>query len=133
MRKVTIGPLAHTFQGRLILSAKHCPFTKHLITPHGQAECCLSGVRFATASGSENSASCSGLDSGVLGAALVGAWYVPQVGIVNPSLLNPSLSLEIAVWVAIGGRGGLFGAILDLPNAWSFLMIAMLVSRPFLR
>lgn len=45
-------------------------------------------------------------------AAVAGALYVPQVGIINPSLLDPSLSLEIAVWVAVGGRGGLYGAII---------------------
>ncbi len=45
-------------------------------------------------------------------AAVAGALYVPQVGIINPSLLDPALSLEVAVWVAIGGRGGLVGAIL---------------------
>ena len=45
-------------------------------------------------------------------AAVAGALYVPQVGIINPALLDPALSLEIAVWVAIGGRGGLYGAIL---------------------
>ncbi len=45
-------------------------------------------------------------------AAVAGALYVPQVGIINPSLLDPALSLEIAVWVAVGGRGGLVGAIL---------------------
>ena len=44
-------------------------------------------------------------------AALAGALYVPQVGIINPGLLDPSLSLEIAVWVAVGGRGRLYGAI----------------------
>ncbi len=45
-------------------------------------------------------------------AAVAGALYVPQVGIINPSLLDPALSLEAAVWVAVGGRGGLCGAIL---------------------
>lgn len=45
-------------------------------------------------------------------AAVAGALYVPQVGIINPSLLDPALSLEIAVWVAVGGRGGLVGAIM---------------------
>jgi urea transport system permease protein len=45
-------------------------------------------------------------------AALAGALYVPQVGIINPALLAPDLSLEIAVWVAIGGRGRLTGALL---------------------
>jgi len=42
---------------------------------------------------------------------VAGALYVPQVGIVNPALLDPSLSLEVAVWVAVGGRGGLCGAL----------------------
>jgi urea transport system permease protein len=45
-------------------------------------------------------------------AAVAGALYVPQVGIINPSLLDPALSLEVAVWVAVGGRGGLCGAVL---------------------
>ncbi len=45
-------------------------------------------------------------------AAVAGALYIPQVGIINPGLLDPALSLEIAVWVAVGGRGGLVGAIL---------------------
>jgi urea transport system permease protein len=45
-------------------------------------------------------------------AAVAGALYVPQVGIINPGLLDPSLSLEIAVWVAVGGRGGLYGAVI---------------------
>ncbi|WP_158808230.1 urea ABC transporter permease subunit UrtC, partial [Beijerinckia sp. L45] len=44
-------------------------------------------------------------------AALAGFLYVPQVGIINPRLLSPDLSLEIAVWVAIGGRGHLVGAV----------------------
>ena len=45
-------------------------------------------------------------------AALAGMLYVPQVGIINPRLLAPELSLEIAVWVAIGGRGHLIGAVI---------------------
>ena len=45
-------------------------------------------------------------------AGVAGALYVPQVGIINPGLLDPALSLEVAVWVAVGGRGGLVGAIL---------------------
>jgi urea transport system permease protein len=45
-------------------------------------------------------------------AALAGMLYVPQVGIVNPTIVSPQLSVEIAVWVAIGGRGTLVGAII---------------------
>jgi urea transport system permease protein len=43
---------------------------------------------------------------------LAGALYVPQVGIVNPSEMQPSNSVEIPIWVAVGGRGTLAGAIL---------------------
>ncbi len=38
---------------------------------------------------------------------LAGALYVPQVGIINPSELQPSNSIEMAIWVAVGGRGTL--------------------------
>ena len=40
-----------------------------------------------------------------------GALYVPQVGIVNPSEMQPSNSIEMAIWVAVGGRGTLSGAL----------------------
>ena len=42
---------------------------------------------------------------------LAGALYVPQVGIINPSELHPAAGIEIAIWVAVGGRGKLVGAI----------------------
>lgn len=45
-------------------------------------------------------------------AGLAGALYVPQIGIINPSEFNPLNSIEIVIWVAIGGRGTLYGAIL---------------------
>ena len=44
--------------------------------------------------------------------ALAGALYVPQVGIINPSEMQPSNSIEMAIWVAVGGRATLFGAVL---------------------
>ncbi len=44
-------------------------------------------------------------------AALGGALYVPQVGIINPGDMAPEKSLEAVVWVAVGGRGTLFGPI----------------------
>jgi len=58
--------------------------------------------------------------------ALAGMLYVPQVGIINPRLLAPDLSLEIAVWVAIGGRGHLIGAVIGavLVNALKFWLSA---------
>jgi len=43
---------------------------------------------------------------------IAGALYVPQVGIINPSEMSPANSIEIAIWVAVGGRGTLAGAIL---------------------
>jgi urea transport system permease protein len=41
---------------------------------------------------------------------VAGALYVPQVGIINPSEMSPANSIEIAIWVAVGGRGSLIGA-----------------------
>jgi urea transport system permease protein len=69
-------------------------------------------------------------------AAFAGMLYVPQVGIVNPTIVSPQLSVEIAVWVAIGGRGTLIGAIVgaivvnglkfwltaQLPALWPFIL-----------
>ena len=45
-------------------------------------------------------------------AGVAGALYVPQVGIINPSEFSPANSIEIVVWVALGGRGTLHGAAL---------------------
>ena len=45
-------------------------------------------------------------------AGIAGALYVPQIGIINPSEFNPLNSIEIVIWVAIGGRGTLYGALL---------------------
>lgn len=74
-------------------------------------------------------------------AGLAGALYVPQVGIINPGEFSPINSIEIVVWVAIGGRGLLYGAILGailvnfaktqftgiLPEAWLFALGALFV------
>ena len=43
-------------------------------------------------------------------AGVAGALYVPQVGIINPSEFAPLNSIELVVWVAVGGRGTLYGA-----------------------
>ncbi len=43
---------------------------------------------------------------------IAGALYVPQVGIINPSEMSPANSIEIAIWVAVGGRGSLIGPVL---------------------
>lgn len=44
-------------------------------------------------------------------AGIAGALYVPQVGIINPSEFSPAASIEAVIWVAVGGRGTLVGAV----------------------
>lgn len=81
-------------------------------------------------------------------AGVAGALYVPQVGIINPSEFSPANSIEIVIWVAVGGRGYLHGAILGAvlvnyaktyltgaaPDIWLFflggLFIAVTVLLP---
>ncbi len=45
-------------------------------------------------------------------AGVAGALYVPQVGIINPSEFSPGNSIEAVIWVAVGGRGTLTGAVI---------------------
>ncbi|MEQ8710124.1 MAG: urea ABC transporter permease subunit UrtC [Rhodospirillales bacterium] len=45
-------------------------------------------------------------------AGVAGALYVPQVGIINPGEFAPANSIEVVIWVAVGGRGSLVGAAL---------------------
>jgi urea transport system permease protein len=70
-----------------------------------------------------------------------GALYVPQVGIINPSEMQPSSSVEIAIWVAVGGRGTLAGAAIGallvnglkswltaaFPAAWLYVLGTLFV------
>lgn len=74
-------------------------------------------------------------------AALAGALYVPQVGIINPGEFSPVNSIEIVVWVAVGGRGTLYGAVVGAilvsyaktrftslaPESWLFMLGALFV------
>ncbi|MEC8373768.1 MAG: urea ABC transporter permease subunit UrtC, partial [Pseudomonadota bacterium] len=74
-------------------------------------------------------------------AGLAGALYVPQVGIINPGEFSPLNSIEIVVWVAIGGRCTLYGAIIGaivvsyaktrftaiMPEAWLFALGGLFV------
>jgi urea transport system permease protein len=65
------------------------------------------------------------LSAAICGVA--GALYVPQVGIINPSEMSPANSVEIAIWVAVGGRGTLLGPILGaalINGAKSWLTVA---------
>ncbi|MBD8826994.1 urea ABC transporter permease subunit UrtC [Pseudomonas sp. CFBP 13602] len=72
---------------------------------------------------------------------LAGALYVPQVGIINPSEMSPTNSIEAAVWVALGGRGALIGPLLGagivngmkswftvaFPEYWLFFLGALFI------
>ncbi len=74
-------------------------------------------------------------------AGIGGALYVPQVGIINPSEFSPANSIEAVIWVAVGGRGTLVGAILGavlvnggktyftgaLPEIWLFALGALFI------
>ena len=72
---------------------------------------------------------------------VAGALYVPQVGIINPGEFSPLFSIEIVIWVALGGRTTLYGAVIGallvnyaktwftgvMPDAWLFALGAMFV------
>ncbi len=74
-------------------------------------------------------------------AGIAGALYVPQVGIINPSEFAPINSIEAVVWVAVGGRGTLYGAVAGavlvnylktyltgaFPEIWLFVLGAVFV------
>ena len=45
-------------------------------------------------------------------AAVAGALYYPQAGIINPAEIAPIASIYLAVWIAVGGRGRLYGAVI---------------------
>lgn len=54
---------------------------------------------------------------------IAGALYYPQAGIINPAEVAPMASIYLAVWVAIGGRGRLYGAVIgtalvSLVSSW---------------
>jgi urea transport system permease protein len=75
-------------------------------------------------------------------AGIGGALYVPQVGIINPSEFAPGNSIEAVIWVAVGGRGTLAGAILGavlvnlgktwltsaLPEIWLFAIGGLFIA-----
>ena len=73
--------------------------------------------------------------------AIAGALFVPQVGIINPGEMSPTNSIEMAIWVAVGGRGTLLGPIIgafavsgaksfftaNFPEYWLFFLGFMFV------
>jgi urea transport system permease protein len=74
-------------------------------------------------------------------AAVAGALFVPQVGIINPGEFAPENSIEAVIWVAVGGRGTIIGPIVGalivnagktiftgaLPDYWLFALGALFV------
>ncbi len=74
-------------------------------------------------------------------AGIAGALYVPQVGIINPSEFAPINSIEVVIWVAVGGRGTLYGAAIGavlvnyaktyltgaFPEVWLYALGALFV------
>src|SRR5215472_17591867 len=74
-------------------------------------------------------------------AGIAGALYVPQVGIINPSEFAPINSIEAVIWVAVGGRGTLYGAVAGavlvnyaktyltgaFPEVWLYVLGALFV------
>ena len=72
-------------------------------------------------------------------AGIAGALYTVQTGIINPSIMQVAFSIEMVIWVAVGGRGTLIGAILgtllvrlaqtflseSFPEVWLFFQGAL--------
>jgi urea transport system permease protein len=79
-------------------------------------------------------------------AAIAGILYVPQVGIISPSNMGVIPSIEIVIWVAVGGRGTLLGAIIgallvnygrsyfseSYPAIWQYFMGALFIGSVLL-
>ena len=79
-------------------------------------------------------------------AGLAGALFVPQVGIISPAMLGIVPSIEMVIWVAVGGRGTLVGAILgalvvnaaksgfseSFPDTWQYLLGGLFIGAVLL-
>jgi len=75
-------------------------------------------------------------------AGLAGALYVPQVGIITPAQIGVLPSLEMVIWVAVGGRGTLIGAVVgavgvnwarsiltsSFPDLWPFFLGGLFIA-----
>lgn len=79
--------------------------------------------------------------------AIAGILFIPQVGIINPTEMNPAKSIEAVIWVAVGGRGTLVGAMIGagvvngtktlfttgaLADYWLFILGGLAVLVPLL-
>ncbi len=85
-----------------------------------------------------------GVSAGIAG--LAGALFMPQVGIISPSAMGVVFSLEIVVWVAVGGRASLTGAVLgallvnwtksglseNFPDFWQYFQGALFIGAVLL-
>ncbi|MFP4438113.1 MAG: urea ABC transporter permease subunit UrtC [Chloroflexaceae bacterium] len=85
-----------------------------------------------------------GVSAGIAG--LAGALFMPQVGIISPSVMGVVFSLEIVVWVAVGGRASLTGAVLgallvnwtksglseNFPDFWQYFQGALFIGAVLL-
>jgi urea transport system permease protein len=75
-------------------------------------------------------------------AGVAGALYVPQVGIINPGEFAPANSIEVVIWVAVGGRGTLIGPVVGaflinfaktyltgaIPEIWLFALGGLFIA-----
>ena len=75
-------------------------------------------------------------------AGVAGALYVPQVGIITPAKIGVLPSIEMIIWVAVGGRGTLLGPVVgavgvswlqsmlttNYPDLWLFVLGGLFVS-----
>ncbi len=78
---------------------------------------------------------------GALIAMVAGMLYLPQTGIVTPGRMDVRASIEMLIWVALGGRGSLKGAVIGalivnllysfftslIPDAWPYVLGALYV------
>lgn len=75
-------------------------------------------------------------------AGIAGALYTVQTGIITPNAMDVAFSIEMVIWVAVGGRATLVGAILgtllvrlaqttlseQFPEIWLFFQGALFLS-----
>ena len=74
-------------------------------------------------------------------AGLAGMLFVPQVGIISPANLGVVPSIEMVIWVAVGGRASLSGAVIgalvvgfarsylseEFPDFWLYFLGALFI------
>ena len=100
-----------------------------------------SRTRFLGCHGRDLSSCGSSCFPGIIAGIARRSLCVPQIGIINPSEFAPINSIEVVIWVAVGGRGTLYGAIVGavlvsyaktyltgaFPEAWLYALGALFV------